>query len=152
MPTQPTACRLNFPSRPTFSERQGKRDLESGGIFEANGVRLLADELKPFSTLLQMGTTLIDFGPGCIDHELPSIDPALKAGWQTTPELAAVLDRCLMTQRRLACRLTFSNQLAKQAPDVAVAFVESQLYSGLAHELERAALLGSGADGQPVGL
>jgi hypothetical protein len=146
------ACTLDFPGRPVLADRHGKRDLESGGVFEANGVRLLADELAPHSNLMKAGCTLVDFGIGNIDHELPAIDPTLRAGWQTTAELAAVLSRCLMSQRRLSARVTFSNQLARQSPDVSIAYIEAQLYSAIAAELERAALLGSGAFGEPCGL
>ncbi len=143
---------LLFPSHRNLVHHT--RDIDfAGGVFdEARRVRLLQDELAPHSNLVKAGARVVPLGDSPTAVQLLSVDPELLAGWQTTPELAAETLLCVLDPRRLSCKINFSKQLLKMQPDLVVPWVERQLYSALAAELERAALLGSGADGQPCGL
>lgn len=147
------SAELIFPSLRNLDYNDSRRAIEfCGSVFdEAQPVRLLEDELAPHSALIRAGARVLDMGAPC-QTQLASIDPSLLAGWQTTPELAAETLLCLLNPCRLSCQITFSKQLLRQQPDLTVPYVERQIYSAIAAEMERAALLGSGADGQPCGL
>jgi hypothetical protein len=143
---------LHFPSVDVSADRQGRRDLEGINVFENNGVKLLGDELLPYSAVLQAGASVIDLGGITKDFQLQTIDASLRGGWGVSPELATETLLCSVTPNRLSAKITFSNQFAKQQPQLAAAFCEAQIYAAIANELERVCLIGSGIDGEPTGV
>ncbi|MCX6880880.1 MAG: phage major capsid protein [Verrucomicrobia bacterium] len=146
-------CELIFPNHRNLAHNASKRDLEfSGSVFdEARPVLMLEDELRPHSNLIKAGARVLDLGPSPQATQLTSIDPALLAGWVNTPELAATTPLCVLTPWRLSCLINFSKTLLKMQPDLTIPFVERQIFSAMAGEMERAALLGTGTN-EPVGL
>lgn len=142
------AATLQFPDR---QFPLGNRAIETS-VFENDGALLLSDELRPHMVLMRAGATVLDVGAVQRGYRCGSVDPSLQAGWATSTELATETNFSLIEPRRLCCHITYSTELARLQPDLAVAYVERQLFSAIAAGLENAALLGTGAAGQPVGI
>ena len=123
----------------------------SGAGFTQRKVRLLEDELRPHSNLIRAGASVVSFELAT-ETQLPAIDPAQLASWGGPNETDPTSTLTLLQPRRLSTKIVVSKMLLKQNASVILPFIERQLFSAIAAELERAALLGSGAAGQPLGI
>jgi len=86
-------------------------------------------------------------------HHFPRIDPSKNAGWGSAPTDASFSSALTpVEQRRVWAVIDVSLQLATQGGVVGANFIMSQIMSSLAAEIDRAAVNGSGADGEPVGI
>jgi HK97 family phage major capsid protein len=123
----------------------------SGDGFTRKNTRLLEDELAPHSNLIAAGASVISFDLAS-DTQLPAIDPGQFASWGTPNESDPTSTLTLLQPKRLVTKIVVSKMLLKQNAAIVIPFVERQLFSAIAAELERAALVGTGTDGQPLGI
>ena len=139
------------------------RDLTAGTA--TTGAELVDDELQPqnFIELLrnnmvvaQMGARMLSGLQG--DVSIPRQTGAATAYWinpensNITAESDQTLDQVQLSPRTLGAYTDFSRQLLLQSSIDVEQMIRDDLAAVLAREIDRAALYGSGAAGQPTGV
>ena len=117
----------------------------------------IVDRLFPASVAARMGAQIISVGTG--EAEVPVVTSSVTAGWQPN-ELGAVpgpipfttVDRPLRPDNTLGVTMKISRRALKQAGDALEQAVRRDMSGAIQTELDRAVFLGSGADGQPLGV
>ena len=140
---------------PEASEEE--RAMTAAGGLSVPGpavVLTLENQLAPHSPLVSGGVASVVRRDAFETLTVPLLDRSARAGWQTTPELLnsgwlSVVDS---EPRRLSAFIQTSDQLARQNLMMAAVFAEAQLLAAVSGALDKAALQGTGADGQPPGI
>lgn len=136
-----------------------RRDLEAGvsaegGYTVATDLGGMIDLLRNKAMVLQLGATQLTGLKGNLS--LPRLDGAATASWVdeegSVSETAQTFGQLALTPNRLAARTAFSDQLLAQSSVSVENVVRADLMRVTAIELDRAALHGSGASNQPLGL
>jgi hypothetical protein len=140
---------LRWPDQSTL-QRAALNDWANDG---PRNVLSLAGQLAPHSAILRAGAssaTIDRFE----DTVMPILNRELVASWGTTAgdisaEPISVADA---TPKRLSAFLTVSEQLKHQTPIFVGQFLESQLLAAVAAAIDKAALVGTGSNGEPLGI
>lgn len=134
------------------------RDLSAavagaGGYLKPTETREAIDILRPWSVTAKAGMLVESGFVG--DIAIPKVTVKSTAGWLNT-ETAQVnpstpnLSQAVMTPKQVGDVIVFSRQLAQQTN--ADRFVGRELLRTIGTSLDQAALSGSGASGQPLGI
>ena len=131
----------------------GKALGAGGGYLVSTETRDPVDVLRPFSVTQRMG---MQIELGLVgDQAVPKVTAKTTAGWlstetsQVTPS-TPTLGQVALTPKQVGDVVQFSRQFAKQAN--AARFVARELLRTIGSAIDVAALNGSGASGQPLGL
>jgi len=128
-----------------------------GGVFDPKDTRRQIDRLFPSSVVALTGGELINIDTGLAEY--PVATGGASASWAAS-ELADVgaavafqtIDRPLAPNHNLGCQMVISRKSMKQSGAALEQAIRRDMNSTIAAALDKAAFLGSGASGEPLGL
>jgi HK97 family phage major capsid protein len=129
-----------------------------GGYMVPTGVESplgVIDALRPLSAVLRAGATAVSgiVGSLAIPRQTGGATVTWQAGEGTSVAAAdPALGQLSIVPRTVIAIVNFSRQLLTQAPQLLNRMLARELSSAVATELDRVALQGSGASGQPLGI
>jgi HK97 family phage major capsid protein len=119
--------------------------------------RPIIDRLFPDSVAARMGAQMISIDHGAI--EWPVATSGATVGWQATetgavgaPSAYATTDRPMKPDHTLGAQMKVTRKALKQSGSALEQAVRRDLNSAIAVEMDKVAFLGTGADGQPLGV
>lgn len=117
----------------------------------------IIDRLFPASVAGRIGAQMIAIEAGAM--EWPVVTSAITAGWGATetggvagPTVYATADRALKPDHNLGVQMKITRKAMKQSGEALEAAIRRDMQGAMSVELDRAAFLGTGADGQPLGV
>jgi HK97 family phage major capsid protein len=139
----------------------GRRDLGTtpasggGALVTAQIHDEFADALRPYSAVVRLGATAVPLTGGPVN--VPRINTTAAVTWlgsETTPatETQPVLGQIALAQKTAAAYVEASRQLPLQSGPAGERTVVTDMMRAVGSALTGAALNGSGAGGQPLGL
>jgi HK97 family phage major capsid protein len=138
-----------------------RRDLAttpgSAGGFLANPSvpDTILDALRPMSVVLQLGAQAMSFDRAAV--AMPRINTAATATWLSTETAPAtttqpVVGSVAMAPKTVAAHTQMSRQFTRQAGARGDRLITQDLRAAVGTALDRAAIQGTGASGQPLGI
>jgi HK97 family phage major capsid protein len=119
--------------------------------------RPIIDRLFPDSVAARMGAQMINIDSGAV--EWPVVTSSVTAGWANGetaavagPSVFATTDRALKPEHNLGIQMRITRKALKQSGDALEQAVRRDMNGAIAVELDKAIFLGSGANGQPLGV
>ncbi|MFI0843525.1 phage major capsid protein [Mesorhizobium sp. IMUNJ 23232] len=119
--------------------------------------RPIIDRLFPDSVAARMGAQMINIDSGAI--EWPVVTSSVTAGWAdgelanvAGPTVFATTDRALKPEQNLGVQMKISRKALKQSGDALEQAVRRDMNGAIAVALDKAVFLGTGANGQPLGV
>ena len=118
--------------------------------------RPIIDRLFPDSVAARMGTQLINIDVGAV--EWPVVTSSVTAGWAdgelasvAGPTAFATTDKALKPEQNFGVQMVISRKTLKQSAGIEDA-VRRDMNSAIGAGLDKAIFLGTGANGQPLGV
>lgn len=119
--------------------------------------RPIIDRLFPDSVAGRMGAQMIGIDSGAI--EWPVVTSSVSAGWAdgetanvSGPTAFATTDRALKPEQNLGVQMRITRKALKQSGDALEQAVRRDMNGAIATALDKAIFLGTGANGQPLGV
>lgn len=119
--------------------------------------RPIIDRLFPDSVAGCMGAQMINIGTGAA--EWPVVTSSVTAGWAdgetanvAGPTVYATTDRALKPEHNLGIQVRITRKALKQSGDALEAAVRRDIAGTMSAEMDKAIFLGTGANGQPLGI
>lgn len=119
--------------------------------------RPIIDRLFPDSVASRMGAQMISIDSGAV--EWPVTTSAVSAGWAdgelanvAGPTVYATTDRPLTPDHNLGVQMRISRKTLKQSGDALEQAVRRDMAGAMGAAMDRAVFLGTGANGQPLGV
>jgi len=119
--------------------------------------RPIIDRLFPDSVAARMGAQMLAIDVGAI--EWPVVTSSVAAGWAdgelaavAGPTVFATTDRALKPEQNLGVTMKISRKTMKQSGDALEQAVRRDMNSAIASAFDKAIFLGSGSNGQPLGV
>lgn len=119
--------------------------------------RPIIDRLFPDSVAARMGAQMINIDSGAI--EWPVVTSSVTAGWAdgelanvAGPTVFATTDRALKPEHNLGVQMKISRKALKQSGDALEQAVRRDMNGAIGVALDKAVFLGTGANGQPLGV
>ncbi|MBO82254.1 MAG: phage major capsid protein [Citromicrobium sp.] len=119
--------------------------------------RPIIDRLFPGSVAAQMGGQLIQIGSGAV--EWPVTTSSVTAGWAdgelanvAGPTTYATTDKALKPEHNLGIHMRVSRKSMLQSGEALEQAIRRDMNGTMAAELDKAIFLGTGANGQPLGI
>lgn len=119
--------------------------------------RPIIDRLFPDSVAARMGAQMINIDHGAI--EWPVVTSSVTAGWAdgetanvAGPTVFATTDRALKPEHNLGVMMKITRKALKQSGDALEQAVRRDMNGAMAVSLDKAIFLGTGANGQPLGV
>lgn len=116
----------------------------------------IIDRLFPGSVAGKMGTQLINIDTGAVEY--PVVTSSVTAGWAdgelasvAGPTAFATTDRPLKPEQNFGVQMVISRKVLKQSSGIEDA-IRRDMNSAIGAGLDKAIFLGTGADGQPLGV
>lgn len=119
--------------------------------------RPIIDRLFPASVAARMGAQMIAIGSGAV--EWPVATSTVSAGWANGetgtvagPTAYATTDKALKPEQTMGVQMRITRKALLQSGDALEAAIRRDMNGAMGAELDRAIFLGTGADGQPLGV
>lgn len=119
--------------------------------------RPIIDRLFPDSVASRMGAQMISIDSGAV--EWPVTTSAVSAGWANGetanvagPTVYATTDRAMSPDNNLGIQMRITRKTLKQSGAALEAAVRRDMANAMGVEMDKAVFLGTGADGQPLGV
>lgn len=119
--------------------------------------RPIIDRLFPASVAAQMGAQMIQIGTGAV--EWPVTTSSVTAGWAdgetanvAGPTVYATTDKALKPEHNLGIHMRITRKALLQSGEALEAAIRRDMNGAMAAELDKAIFLGTGANGQPLGV
>lgn len=119
--------------------------------------RPIIDRLFPDSVASRMGAQMISIDSGAV--EWPVTTSAVSAGWANGetanvagPTVYATTDRAMSPDHNLGVQMRITRKTLKQSGAALEAAVRRDMANAMGVEMDKAVFLGTGADGQPLGV
>lgn len=119
--------------------------------------RPIIDRLFPDSVAARMGTQMINIDSGAI--EWPVVTSSVSAGWAdgetanvAGPTAFATTDKALKPEQNLGIQMKITRKTLKQSGAALEQAVRRDMNGAIAVALDKAVFLGTGANGQPLGV
>lgn len=129
----------------------------AGGTLAPVQTRPIIDRLFPGSVAARMGGQMINVGQGQLEY--PVATSGATVGWQATelgavggPSVYATTDKPLAPNNTMGIQMRITRKALKQSGDALEQAVRRDMNGAMGQELDRVAFLGTGADGQPLGV
>lgn len=129
----------------------------AGGTPGPIQTRPIIDRLFPDSVASRMGAQMISIEAGAI--EWPVTTSAVTAGWATTetgnvtgPTVYDTTDRAMSPDHNLGIQMRITRKALKQSGAALEQAVRRDMNGAMGAAMDQAAFLGTGADGQPLGV
>lgn len=133
------------------------RNTVASGTPNPVETRPIIDRLFPDSVAARMGAQMISIDAGALEY--PVTTSAVSAGWAdgeaaNVPNGAAYVttDRPLTPDHNLGVQMRVSRKTLKQSGAALEAAIRRDMQGAMGAAMDRAAFLGTGADGQPLGV
>jgi len=128
----------------------------ASGVYDPVKTMPVIDRLFPDSVMAKMGGALISIDSG--SNEYPVTSSAIAAGWldgetavPAAPQQFTTADKVLAPDQNLAVQVFLTRKTLKQATGIEQA-VRRDLNGAISAELDKAAFLGAGSSGEPLGV
>ncbi|WP_417709773.1 phage major capsid protein [Roseibium aggregatum] len=142
---------------PWLALEQRAGETIASGTPDPISTRPIIDRLFPDSVAGRMGAQMINIGSG--ETEWPVVTSSVSAGWATSetgsvagPTAYATTDKSLAPDNTLGIQMKITRKTMKQSGAALEAAVRRDMNSAIAAEMDKAVFLGTGADGQPLGV
>lgn len=142
---------------PLMALEQRAGETIAAGTPDPVQTRPIIDRLFPASVAAQMGAQMIQIGSGAV--EWPVTTSAVTAGWAATetgnvagPTAYATTDKALKPEHNLGIHMRITRKTLLQSGEALEAAIRRDMNGTMAAELDKAIFLGTGADGQPLGV
>lgn len=119
--------------------------------------RPIIDRLFPDSVAARMGAQMISIDHGAV--EWPVVTSSVSAGWAdgetanvAGPTVFATTDKALKPEQNLGIQMKITRKALKQSGDALEQAVRRDMNGAMAVALDKAIFLGTGANGQPLGV
>lgn len=129
----------------------------AGGTPDPISTRPIIDRLFPDSMASRMGAQMISIDSGAV--EWPVVTSSVTAGWQATetgavgaPSAYATADKALAPNNTLGVQMKLTRKAMKQSGAALEQAVRRDMAGAMGAAMDRAVFLGSGADGEPLGV
>ncbi|MBJ3777871.1 phage major capsid protein [Acuticoccus mangrovi] len=129
----------------------------STGTPDPMQTRPIIDRLFPDSVAGRMGASMINIGSGSV--EWPVATAGASVGWQSSetgnvasPSAYATTDHALSPDHTLGVQMRITRKALKQSGEALEQAVRRDMNAAIAVEMDRVVFLGSGADGEPLGV
>ncbi|WBQ11436.1 phage major capsid protein [Hyphomonadaceae bacterium ML37] len=133
------------------------RNTVAAGVPDPMRTAPIIDRLFPQSVASRMGASLINIASGGVEY--PVTSSAVSAGWQdgenanvSGPTAFTTVDRPMKPDHTLGVQMRVSRRALKQAGDGLEQAIRRDLNGAISAKLDEAAFLGTGANGQPLGV
>ncbi|MDO9638121.1 MAG: phage major capsid protein [Pseudotabrizicola sp.] len=134
-----------------------QRNTVSSGTPDPIQTRPIIDRLFPASVASQMGAQMISIDSGAI--EWPVTTSAVTAGWAATEggnvatgAAYATTDRAMKPDHTLGVQMRITRKTLKQSGEALEQAIRRDMAGAMGQEMDKAVFLGTGADGQPLGI
>lgn len=121
------------------------------------GTRPIIDRLFPDSVAAKMGAQMINIGVG--EAEWPVVTSSVSAGWASSeggnvagPTQYTTVDRPMKPDHTMGIQMRISRKTLKQSGSALEQAVRRDMNGAMSQEMDRAIFMGSGADGEPLGI
>jgi len=142
---------------PLMALEQRAGETIASGTSDPIQTRPIIDRLFPASVAAQMGAQMIQIGSGAV--EWPVTTSAVTAGWAATetgnvagPTAYATTDKALKPEHNLGIHMRITRKTLLQSGEALESAIRRDMNGTMAAELDKAIFLGTGADGQPLGV
>jgi len=142
---------------PLMALEQRAGETIASGTPDPIQTRPIIDRLFPGSVAAQMGAQLIQIGSGAV--EWPVTTSAVTAGWAdgelanvAGPTVYSTTDKALKPEHNLGIHMRISRKAMMQSGDALESAIRRDMAGTMAAELDKAIFLGTGANGQPMGI
>lgn len=129
----------------------------ASGVYSPKATANVIDRLFPTSAAAAMGIQMLNIASG--SQEWPLTSSTVAAGWQATetgavagPTVYSTAERSVAPNSTLGIQMKITRRALKAAGDALEQAVRRDMSGCMSQELDRVAFLGTGADGQPLGL
>jgi len=133
------------------------RNTVSSGTPDPMQTRPIIDRLFPQSMAAQIGAQMINIGSG--ETEWPVVTSNVTAGWAPTeggnipdPTQYVTTDRAMAPDNTMGVQMRISRKTLKQSGAALEQAIRRDMNGAMGQELDRAVFMGTGADGQPLGI
>jgi HK97 family phage major capsid protein len=133
------------------------RNTVSTGTPDPISTRPIIDRLFPDSMAGRMGAQMISIDSGAA--EWPVTTSAVSAGWAATeggnvagPTAYTTADRTLKPDHNLGVQMRITRKALQQSGAALETAIRRDMQGAMGQEMDRAVFLGTGADGQPLGV
>lgn len=134
-----------------------QRNTVAGGTPDPVSTRPIIDRLFPDSMASRMGAQMISIDAGAV--EWPVTTSNVTAGWAATeggnvagPTAYATTDRAMSPDHMLGIQMRISRKALKQSGAALEAAIRRDMSGAMGQAMDQAVFLGTGADGQPLGV
>lgn len=134
-----------------------QRNTVSTGTPDPVSTRPIIDRLFPDSMASRMGAQMISIDAGAV--EWPVTTSNVTAGWAATeggnvagPTAYVTTDKAMSPDHNLGVQMRISRKALKQSGAALEAAIRRDMSGAMGSAMDQAVFLGSGADGQPLGV
>lgn len=142
---------------PLMALEQRAGETIASGSPDPIQTRPIIDRLFPASVAAQMGAQLITIGTGAVEY--PVTTSAVTAGWAdgetasvAGPTTYATTDKALKPEHNLGIHMRITRKTLLQSGEALEAAIRRDMNGAMQAELDKAIFLGTGANGQPLGV
>lgn len=142
---------------PLMALEQRAGETVASGTPDPIQTRPIIDRLFPGSVAAQMGAQMIQIGSGAV--EWPVTTSSVTAGWAdgetanvAGPTAYATTDKALKPEHNLGIHMRITRKTLLQSGEALEAAIRRDMSGTMAAELDKAIFLGTGANGQPLGV
>lgn len=129
----------------------------ASGTPDPISTRPIIDRLFPDSMASRMGAQMISIDSGAV--EWPVVTSSVTAGWQATetgavgaPSAYATADKALAPNNTLGVQMKLTRKAMKQSGAALEQAVRRDMAGAMGAAMDKAVFLGTGTDGQPLGV
>jgi len=133
------------------------RNTVAGGTPDPISTRPIIDRLFPDSVAGQMGAQMIAIDSGAM--EWPVVTSSVSAGWAdgesanvAGPTAYTTTDRPMKPDHNLGVQMRVTRRALKQSGAALEQAIRRDMQGAMAQEIDKAVFLGTGANGQPLGV
>lgn len=134
-----------------------QRNTVASGTPDPVQTQGIIDRLFPASVAAQMGAQMIAVGSGAMEY--PVTTSNVTAGWAATeggnvagPTAYTTTDKALKPEHTLGIHMRITRKALMQSGDALEQAIRRDMAGTMQAELDKAIFLGTGADGQPLGV
>jgi HK97 family phage major capsid protein len=138
-----------------LEQREG--ETIASGVFDPKITRPVIDRIMPDSVAAKMGAQMINVDHGI--HEWPVVTSAVAAGWAATetgnvagPTVFATTDKAMTPANTFGIQMHVTRKSMKQSGGALEQAIRRDMQAAIAAGLDQAAFLGTGSQGQPLGV
>ena len=142
---------------PLMALEQRAGETIAAGTPDPVQTRPIIDRLFPASVAAQMGAQMVQIGSGAV--EWPVTTSAVTAGWAdgetgnvAGPTAYETTDKALKPDHNLGIQMRITRKTLLQSGEALEAAIRRDMNGAMSAELDKAIFLGTGANGQPLGV